>query len=231
MRPPVPWEAVVPDLSSVLQPDGLATFLAPSERLSVEAPISRPVLVLLVQMVDLLLLLLAGFASTSLYQIAFAHVPTGELTVASGIGAAAACFVLRGRGGYTLRTLGRLSESLVRLILPLLASGIAVIVSLFLLRDDELPSRAWPFMFAAAGAVLLGAHRVTLRQLIRRWHRTGRMMQHVAIVGVNDFSATFIERLAAERDSYAVTGIYEDRASRIPAHLRHYPIREASTRC
>ncbi len=189
------------------------------------APISRPVLVLLVQAIDLLLLLLAGFASTSLYHIAFGHVPTGELVVASGIGAAAASLVLRRRGGYTLRNLGQLSESLVQLILPLLAGGVAVIVSLFLLRGDELPSRAWPFMFVASGSVLLGAHRITLRQLVRRWRQNGRMMQHVAIVGVNEFSATFIERLAAERDSYVVTGIYEDRASRIPPHLRHFPIR------
>jgi Undecaprenyl-phosphate glucose phosphotransferase len=218
-------EVAVPDSTSVVQAEGIGAFLAPADHSLAGRPISRPVLIMLVQFVDLLLLMLAGFGSTMLYQFAFEHIPPGELTVAAAIGAATACFVLRARGGYRLRTLGHLSESLVQLVLPLIGSGVAVIVSLFLLRGDEMPSRAWPFMFVATGAVLLGGHRAMLRQLVRRWRRSGRLMQHIAIVGVNEFSATFIERLAAERDNYVVTGIYEDRTSRIPPHLRHYPVR------
>jgi len=180
-----------------------------------------------IQVVDFALLFLAGLVTPLGYEILLKTMPAGELTVATWIGASAIVIAIRKGGGYTLLRLGQLGRSVLDTVLPVLIGWTAVAVSLFMLhgRAMAMPSRAWPFAFAAASGVLLAGHRVVLHQAIRRWRRDGRLVQRVAVVGVNDFSATFLDRLAAQPDAYLVTGVYDDRQSRIPAHLQHIGVR------
>jgi len=180
-----------------------------------------------IQVVDFALLFLAGLVTTLGYEILLKTMPTGELTVATWIGASAVVIAIRKGDGYTLLRLGQLGRSVLDTVLPVLIGWTAVVVSLFMLhgRAMAMPSRAWPFAFAVASGVLLAGHRMVLHQVIRRWRRDGRLVQRVAVVGVNDFSATFLDRLAAQPDAYLVTGVYDDRQSRIPAHLRHIGVR------
>jgi len=178
-----------------------------------------------IQVVDFALLFLAGLVTPLGYEILLKTMPAGELTVATWIGASAIVIAIRKGDGYTLPRLGQLGRSVPDTALPLLIGWTAVVVTLFMLHGEAMASRAWPFGFTTASGVLLAGHRMVLHQVIRRWRRDGRLVQRVAVVGVNDFSATFLDRLAAQPDTYLVTGVYDDRQSRIPAHLQHIGVR------
>ena len=220
-------EACVPDTVSSAPPcpNPGSAVLPTFEGATPGRQISRPVLVMAIQVVDFLLLVLAGLGTTLGYATLLKAMPTGDLTVATGIGASAVVIAIRKKGGYTLPRLGQPGRSVLDTAVPVLVGWTAVVVSLFMLHGGAMASRAWPFAFAAASGVLLAGHRMVLHQVIRRWRRDGRLVQRVAVVGVNDFSATFLDRLAAEPDTYLVTGIYDDRQSRIPAHLQHIGVR------
>ena len=202
-----------------LSPRQTRGSLPPGDR---TRPISRPVLVRAIQVVDFALLILAGLVSTAIRETALT---TGELTVTTCIGATVAILAIRRYDGYTLPRLSQLRRNLQGLMLPLLIGWTAVIVNLFMLDDASMPVRAWSLAFVAFSAVLLATHRTLLRQAIVRWSANGRLVERIAIIGVNDFSATFLDRLVAQRGSYAVAGVYEDRQSRIPPHLQHIDVR------
>jgi Undecaprenyl-phosphate glucose phosphotransferase len=178
-----------------------------------------------IQAIDFALLFLAGLVATQGYETFLKTAPAGDLAVATWIGASATAIAIRKGNGYTLPRLGQLSSSLLDTALPMLIGWTAVVVSLFMLHGGAMPSRAWPFAFAMASGVFLTGHRMLLQRVIERWRRNGRLVQRIAVVGVNEFSATFLERLAAQPDTYLVTGVYDDRQSRIPAHLRHIGVR------
>jgi len=217
----------VPDTVSMVQPRlrlGSASSLTPEET-RLGRQISRPVLAMAIQTIDLALLFLAGLAATWAYEILLKATPTGGLAVATGIGASATVIAIRKANGYTLPRLGQLSVSLLDATLPMLIGWTAVVVSLFMLHGETEPSRAWPFAFATASGMLLAGHRMLLQLVIKRWRRNGRLVQRIAVVGVNEFSATFLDRLAEQPDTYLITGIYDDRQSRIPAHLQHIAVR------
>jgi len=216
----------VPDASSLVQPQPsradatLQPGRAPPGRL-----ISRPVLAMTVQVMDFALLSLAGLAATIAYEVLLERNPAGELTVATCIAACSTTIAVRRYGGYALPHLGQLGTSLPGLLLPLLIGWTSAVVTLFLLRGGVMPSRAWPFAFATAGGVLLAGLRIVLHYAVRHWRRSERLVQRIAVVGVNDFSAIFLERLAAQPDAFLVTGVYDDRQSRIPSHVHHIGVR------
>ena len=187
--------------------------------------ISRPVLAMAIQAIDFALLLLAGLVATGGYEALLKTAPAGGLAVATWIGASATVIAIRNGDGYALPRLDRLSSSLLDTALPLLIGWTAAVVSLFMLHGGAMPSRAWPFAFIMVNGVFLAGHRMLLQRVIKRWRRNGRLVQRIAVVGVNEFSATFLERLAAQPDTYLVTGVYDDRQSRIPAHLQHIGVR------
>ncbi len=196
-----------------------------SEETLPPSPISRPVLAMAAQVADFVLLLVAGVAATVAYEAFLQRPPTGDLAVATGIGATVTVLALRRGGGYGLDRLGKLRASLPSLAVPILGGWTAVVVSLFLLHGGATPSRAWPFAFALASGALLAGQRALLRRVIGHWRREGRLVQRIAVVGVNDFSATFLERVASQPDTFQVTGVYDDRQSRIPPHLHHVAVR------
>jgi hypothetical protein len=57
-------------------------------------------------------------------------------------------------------------------------------------------------MNGASAFLLLAGFRLGLRALIQRWTKAGRFLRRIAVVGVNDFSHEFIERLQAEPDAF-----------------------------
>ena len=220
-------ETCVPDSVSLTQPRwslGSAFSLLPYKT-APSQPISRPVLAMVVQVLDFALLFLAGLIATLGCENLLKGIPTGDLTVATWIGASATVIAIRRHDGYTLLRFSQRGKNLLDLLLPVLVGWTAVVVSLFMLHGGAMPSRAWPFAFAAASGALLAAHRILLQHAIKRWRRDGRLLQRIVVVGVNDFSATFLTRLAAQPDMYSAAGVYDDRQSRIPPHLRHIGVR------
>ncbi len=178
-----------------------------------------------IQAIDFALLVLAGLAATWGYEVVLNAVAAGDLGVATCIGASATVIAIRKGQGYALHRLEQFNRGMLDTVLPLLIGWTAVVISLFMLHGGAMPSRAWPFAFTLASGMLLAGHRVLLHFVIQRWRRDGRLVQRIAVVGVNEFSATFLDRLAAQPDTYLVTGVYDDRQSRIPPHLQHIDVR------
>jgi Undecaprenyl-phosphate glucose phosphotransferase len=178
---------------------------------------SAAVIVNIVQASDLLLLLFCGWVARSILTALSALHVDGPLFLATVTGSFVGAVCLFRAGAYRLISLRSLGTQLKLLPLPLLAGGGSMMVCLFLMRDDGLLFREWPFLWLFSSAVVLVVSRIYLSRLLRDWLVSGRLARRVAVIGAGDFSREFIERLRSEPHSYTVVGLYDDRLSRIPA--------------
>jgi Undecaprenyl-phosphate glucose phosphotransferase len=170
----------------------------------------------LVHASDVLLLLFSGLlAKVMLTPPHWLH-SDGSLVLAALVGGVVATFFLSRANAYELRSLCPPGKPLQILPLPLLAGGGSMIVCLFLMRDDSLVFREWPFLWLFLSVVLLTASRCYLSRLLQGWTESGRLARRVAVIGAGEFSREFIERLRDEPHAYTVVGLYDDRRSRIP---------------
>ncbi len=208
--------------------EGLAERIQSSPRPS-DAPfvrqISRPVMTLAIKATDFALLLVAGALTALGWAWRHSDDLTGESALAALVGAAAVVITADRGGCYTVDALLGGRRAALKLAVPLLTGLVLVLATTFMIRDAAMPSRAWPVLFMAGGGVLLGGFRWLMARLLRQWVRTGRLIQRVAVVGVNQFSATFLKRLLLQPNAYAVGGVYDDRQARVPPKLRHIPVR------
>ena len=178
--------------------------------------ISPAIIVNVVQASDLLLLLLSGWLASSMLAGLRSLDAGGPLLLATATGGViAAVFLSRGRA-YELFSLRSLGGQLKLLPLPLLAGGGSIIVCLFLMREDGLVFREWPFLWLLLSAALLLGSRAYLSRLLHGWMLSGRLARRVAVIGAGEFSREFIERLRSDPHSYTVVGLYDDCLSRIP---------------
>src|SRR6202453_435191 len=179
--------------------------------------ISAAVIVNIVQASDLLLLLFCGWLARSMLTASPAAHVDGSLFLATVTGSFVGAVCLFRAGAYLLTSLRSLGTQLKLLPLPLVAGGGSMMVCLFLMRNDDLVYREWPFFWLFSSAVVLVASRTYLSRLLHTWIGSGRLARRVAVIGAGDFSREFIERLRSEPHSYTVVGLYDDRLSRIPA--------------
>jgi Undecaprenyl-phosphate glucose phosphotransferase len=178
---------------------------------------SPPVIVNIVQASDLLLLLFCGLMAKSMLTPMRGLRSDGSLFLATAAASIVVAAVLSRADAYVLSSLCSLGKQLKLLPTPLLAGGSSMIVCLFLMRDDGLVFREWPFLWLLSSAILLIASRYSLSRLLHRWSNSGRLARRVAVIGAGEFSREFIERLRSEPNFYTVVGLYDDRLSRIPA--------------
>jgi len=185
---------------------------------------SVPVLTMAVRAADFLLAMVAGASAALVLKMVLGSIPAGDLAVSTCIGAAAFVIAAGRCGSYDIAVLGKLEQSAKRLPTPLLISGASVAIAVFILHDGTIPLRGWPFCFIAVSGALIPAFRLVLANMIRRWRVSGRLIRRVAVIGVSDFGAVFLQRLAAQPDLFQVAGVYDDRQSRIPEHLGHIAV-------
>jgi polysaccharide biosynthesis protein PslA len=175
---------------------------------------SLSVIVNIVQASDLLLLLFCGLLGTSVLHGLRFDGPLFLITATASFVTAA--FLARAHA-YLLSSLCSLGKQLKFLPVALLAGCGSMIVCLFLMRDDSLSFREWPFLWLFSSAILLVAWRCYLSRQLHSWSDSGRLARRVAVIGAGEFSREFIERLRSEPNFYTVVGLYDDRLSRIPA--------------
>jgi Undecaprenyl-phosphate glucose phosphotransferase len=178
---------------------------------------SPSVIVNIVQASDLLLLLFCGLLSTSVLTPLHGLRFDGSLFLITATASFVTAAFLARAHAYLLSSLCLLGKQLKLLPVPLLAGCASMIVCLFLIRDDNLSFREWPFLWLVSSAVLLVAWRCYLSRQLNSWSDSGRLARRVAVVGAGEFSREFIERLRSEPNFYTVVGLYDDRLSRIPA--------------
>jgi polysaccharide biosynthesis protein PslA len=187
--------------------------------------LSPLVIVDVVRASDLLLLLVAGpFARLALRSLR-APWSDGQLLLATISGSVLTTFLLVRAHVYVLQSLCSVFTQLRLFAVPLLAGTGTLMVCLFLMGDEALPFREWPFVWLLISMVLLIASRCLLTRLLHQWSETGRLARRVAVVGVGDFSREFIARLRAEPQAYTIVGLYDDRLSRVPAEQEGVEVR------
>lgn len=178
--------------------------------------VSPAIILNVVQASDLLLLLLSGWLASSMLTALRPLDTGGPLLLATVTGGLVAAVFLSRARVYELVSLRSLGGQSKLLPLPLLAGGGSIIVCLFLMREDGLAFREWPFLWLLLSAALLFGSRLYLSRLLHGWMISGRLARRVAVIGAGEFSREFIERLRSEPHSYTVVGLYDDRLSRIP---------------
>ncbi len=177
----------------------------------------RPAIIMhIVQVSDLMLLLLSGLLTKVMLTSPHWLRSDGSQVLATFVGSVVTSIFLSRANAYQLRSFCPPAKPLQILPLPLLFGGGSIIVCLFLMRDDSLVFRKWPFLWLLVSAVLLVASRYYLSRLLHGWTESGRLARRVAVIGAGDFSREFIERLRSEPHAYTVVGLYDDRRSRIP---------------
>jgi Undecaprenyl-phosphate glucose phosphotransferase len=170
-----------------------------------------------VQASDLLLLMFSGLVARNLLTPQHWQSSHGSFFLATVVGSVVAAVLLSRADAYQLRSLCLLGKQLQILPLPLLVGGGTMIVSLFLMGNDNRVFREWPFLWLFFSVVLLTASRCYLARLLHGWIESGKLARRVAVIGTGEFSREFIERLRSEPHAYTVVGLYDDRRSRIPA--------------
>ena len=178
---------------------------------------SPSVIVNIVQASDFLLLLLCGLLGSSVLTPLHGLRFDGGLFLSTATASFVTAAFLARAHAYSLSTLCSLGKQLKLLAVPLFAGCGSMIVCLFLMRDDSLFFREWPFLWLFSSAILLVAWRCYLSRLLHGWSDSGRLARRVAVIGAGEFSREFIERLRSEPNFYTVVGLYDDRLSRIPA--------------
>ncbi len=113
---------------------------------------SPSVIVNIVQASDLLLLLFCGLLGTSVMTLRGLH-SDGSLFLATATASFVAAVFLSRADAYLLSSLRSLGKQLKLLPMPLLAGAGSMIVCLFLMRDDGLVFREWPFLWLFSSAV------------------------------------------------------------------------------
>lgn len=74
-------------------------------------------------------------------------------------------------------------------------------------------SRIWLFAYAVSGFVVLALERFSLRALVRRWGRAGRLDRRTVVVGSDETAEKLIRALDAEGDSdINILGVFDDRS-------------------
>ncbi len=201
-------------------PDAMPTGMI--ERAPI-ASVSFPVISGLVRLLDLLLLALAGPISVGATALIYGSQPQGPVWTAALVGAFAAAVSIAREGSYSQPVLASEARGIRLLVKPLVLGVFCLIASLFLSFDAQLPFRLWPLVWAATAALMVTLGRLRVARLMRAWSAQGRLARKIAVVGVNDFSREFIERLEDEPNSFRIVGLYDDRGSRAPTSQSGVP--------
>lgn len=88
---------------------------------------------------------------------------------------------------------------------------------------DLMPTRrllTW-WGFAVGGLVLW---RQALAAAVTRLRRAGHLVRHVVIVGATAASARLIDTMREADSGMRLLGVFDDRASRVPAYIAGYPV-------
>jgi Undecaprenyl-phosphate glucose phosphotransferase len=207
-----------------MQLEATAHPVAPEGRRMAET-ISFPVVAGLIRCMDLLILGLAGLLSTGLVSWMYGTDPQGPVTIASFAGAVAANISMARDKAYAQSALVSGPRQIRLMLKPLVIGAAWLVGCLFVFYQGRLPFRIWPLAWAGTAAVLIGGSRIPLTRLMRHWTAAGRLARKIAIVGVNDFSGEFIDRLKGEPGKYQVIGIFDDRMSRAPLNQSDVAVR------
>lgn len=96
----------------------------------------------------------------------------------------------------------------------------------FLTKTSSDFSRIWVLLWFTYAFVGLCALRFTVKLMIAKWRREGRLSQRIAIVGAGEQGQRVIEHLNAQPDpGIELVGVFDDRRNRVPSHVGGLEVR------
>ncbi len=189
-----------------------------------KSDISPPVVTGLVRAADLATIAAAALAA---HYIRFENLEfTGQYIAAVLVVALISANIFHVARLYEFQALSRhlfqarrlfLSWSLV--ILLMLSAG-------FLTKTSSEYSRIWVLLWFTFAFVGLSALRFSIKLMIGKWQREGRLSRKIAVVGAGEQGRRIIEHIDAQPDSGTVlVGVFDDRKKRVPNSIGGHEVR------
>lgn len=102
---------------------------------------------------------------------------------------------------------------------------VLLILSGFLLKFSENISRVWLVSWYAGTALGLVVSRCIVSDLLTRWGESGLFFRSTVVVGADALGRRFVESSIADPTlGLRVIGLFDDRTSRVPRHVRGVPV-------
>ena len=173
-----------------------------------EATYSAAVISGIAQAVEAVLLALLGLAIHGVYvsdgQTLYGALTLGTVLVANILFNAAQTHRIA-----SYRTLGKQA---VRVVAAWLLAFTVLAVGLVLFKASELVSRVWLVSWFVSGALILLVFRFSLRALVQRWTREGKLKRRTVIVGGGHDAEMLIDAIHDGADSdITLFGLFDDR--------------------
>ncbi len=188
----------------------------------VEKTLSSAVITGVAQLVEALLLAGLGLAIYQLYVVG----DNAPLYTATILGATVLANILfnmaRSHSIAVYRT--RVQQS-GRVLAAWSLVFVAITVLAFLFKASDQVSRVWMVSWFASGAVVLVIYRMSLRVLVKRWTRDGRLKRRTVIVGGGADAEKLIRAIHESADNdIDLVGLFDDRVDeRSPAIVADCP--------
>jgi Undecaprenyl-phosphate glucose phosphotransferase len=206
-----PAQAVLDHVSrkSGLAPGELSTEAKAIITAPIEQSFSTPVIVVIAQLIEALLIATLGFAIFATYvepgqgAIYFPTIVVTTLFANVMFNAARTHRIAAYRTAVqqTWRVLA--GWSVVFLVLMTLA---------FLFKSSELVSRVWLVTWFTAGALVLVVFRLSLRQIVLQWTKEGRLKRRTVIVGGGHDAEVLVDAITKSAASdVRMLGLFDDR--------------------
>jgi Undecaprenyl-phosphate glucose phosphotransferase len=113
-----------------------------------------------------------------------------------------------------------------RLFMAAATTASITLILAYLTKASTDHSRIWLSLWALTAVGLLLLIRLLLRMRLSRWQAKGQLTRRMALVGAGPQGQRLVEHLAAMDDQrVSLVGIYDDRASRIPATIVDHSIK------
>jgi Undecaprenyl-phosphate glucose phosphotransferase len=113
-----------------------------------------------------------------------------------------------------------------RLFMALAATASITLILAYFTKASVDYSRIWMTLWALSAISLLLFIRFILRVSLSRWQAKGQLTRRMALVGAGPQGQRLVEHLAAMNDQrVSLVGIYDDRASRVPATIVDHSIK------
>lgn len=196
-------------------------------RTRVRRPLSRDIVAGTVQLLDFGIVIISGLAAFWVYLFNFlgSADDLNRYSLTSMLAALVFVLLMRWSKAYRFSQLMQLGSQVRQLTIFWGATVSVLTTWAFVTKEAELYSRGWSITFALLAFQTLLLSRVLLRLQFYRWRSQGRLLRSVAIVGAGQVGEELLAKLTTEAaDEVEVVGIFDDRATRIPARIGGYPV-------
>ena len=198
---------IPPALSAIASP---GAERGPKLRRTPAPQISIPILLGIIRIADVAAMLVAGLLTMILFTSRHPGVTLGEQAVADLLGAVSTSISLHLCGAYSPKRLFHGTSRVAIAVNAVVISVLIVTTCIALLPNGRIFIPGWPLQWVSFSLLLMVSGHALLTLKLRGWARRGLLTQRVAVVGLNEFSASFISRASRDALGTDIVGIYRD---------------------